>query len=64
MNQQERLEHIAKIAANMAEKLTDLSKELACKYFYTRTIDELVYQAGYIEGLSHTDEGDKNELAR
>ncbi len=56
MSESERLKHIAKIAANMAERLTELQKELAGKYVYSRAIDMLIYQAGYIEGLSHVSE--------
>ena len=53
MNKMDSIEYIRKIAANMAEKLTKLSAELADKQVFSCTIQELIYQAGFIEGLCH-----------
>lgn len=56
MNEQDRLKHIAKIAADAASKASQLSKDLAEHSMFTVALQDLIYQIGYIEGLSYVPE--------
>lgn len=56
MNEQDRLKHIAKIAADAASKASQLSKDLAEHSMFTGVLQDLIYQIGYIEGLSYVPE--------
>ena len=56
MSEQDRLKHIAKIAADAASKASQLSKDLAEHSMFTVALQDLIYQLGYIEGLNHTQE--------
>ena len=56
MSEQDRLKHIAKIAADAASKASQLSKDLAEHSMFTGVLQDLIYQIGYIEGLSYVPE--------
>ena len=56
MNEQDRFKEIAKVAADAASKASQLSKDLAEHSMFTGALQDLIYQLGYIEGLSHTQE--------
>lgn len=56
MSEQDRLKHIAKIAADAASKASQLSKDLAEHSMFTGVLQDLIYQLGYIEGLSYVPE--------
>lgn len=56
MSEQDRLKHIAKIAADANEKLVNLSLRVAEQRMYFENIQECIYQLGYIEGLSYVPE--------
>lgn len=58
MSEQDRLRHIAKIAADAAGKASQLSKDLAEHSMFTVALQDLIYQLGYIEGLSYVPEED------
>lgn len=61
MSEQDRFKEIAKVAADAASKASQLSKDLAEHSMFTGALQDLIYQLGYIEGLSHTqEEGDGN----
>lgn len=59
MSEQDRLKHIAKIAADASKKLVNLSLRVAENSMYFEDMQELIYQLGYIEGLSYTPEEDE-----
>lgn len=59
MSEQDRLKHIAKIAADAGQKLVRLSLRLAENNMYFEDLQELIFQLGYIEGLSYVPEGEK-----
>lgn len=61
MNEQDRLKHIAKIAADASQKLVNLSLREAEKNMYFEDIQECIYQLGYIEGLSYVPEEGEDE---
>ena len=61
MNEQDRLKHIAKTAADAGQKLVNLSLRVAEKSIYFEDIQECIYQLGYIEGLSYVPEEGENE---
>lgn len=56
MSEQDRLKHIAKVAADAASKASQLSKDLAEHSMFTGALQDLIYQLGYIEGLSYAPE--------
>lgn len=56
MNEQDRFKEIAKVAADAASKASQLSKDLAEHSMFTVVLQDLIYQLGYIEGISHTQE--------
>ena len=56
MSEQDRLKHIAKVAADAASKASQLSKDLAEHSMFTGALQDLIYQLGYIEGLSYVPE--------
>lgn len=59
MNEQDRLKHIAKIAADASQKLVNLSLRAAEQRIYFEDMQECIYQMGYIEGLSYVPEEEK-----
>lgn len=60
MNEQDRLKHIAKIAADASQKLVNLSLRVAENHMYFEDLQECIYQLGYIEGLSYAPEGEED----
>lgn len=58
MSEQDRLKEIAEIAADAAGKVTAITRKLADHNIVMNDLSELVYQLGYIEGLSYVPEGD------
>ena len=56
MNEQDRLRHIAKIAADAAGRVETITRKLADNNILMNDLSELVYQLGYIEGLSYVPE--------
>lgn len=62
MNEQDRLRHIAKIAADAAGRVATITRKLADHDILMNDLSELTYQLGYIEGLSYVpeEEGDEN----
>ena len=56
MNEQDRLKEIAEIAADAAGKVAAITRKLADKNIVMNDLSELVYQLGYIEGLSYVPE--------
>lgn len=56
MNEQDRLKHIAKIAADASQKLVNLSLRVAENRMHFEDIQECIYQLGYIEGISYVPE--------
>ena len=56
MNEQDRLKHIAKIAADAAGRVETITRKLADNNIVMNDLGELVYQLGYIEGLSYVPE--------
>ena len=56
MNEQDRLKHISKIAADASQKLVYLTLKVAENNMYFEDLQELVYQLGYIKGLSYVPE--------
>ena len=60
MNEQDRLKHIAKIAADAAGRVETITRKLADHDILMNDLSELTYQLGYIEGLSYVPE-EENE---
>lgn len=58
MSEQDRLKHIAKIAADSAERVTTITRKLADHDILMNDLSDLTYQLGYIEGLSYVPEED------
>lgn len=56
MSEQDRLKHIAKIAADAAGRLATITQKLADHDILVNDLSELTYQLGYIEGLSYIPE--------
>lgn len=56
MSEQERFKHIAKIAADASQKLVHVTSRVAENNMYIEDLQELIYQLGYIEGLSYVSE--------
>lgn len=56
MNEQDRLRHIAKIAADAAGRVATITRKLADNNIVMNDLGELIYQLGYIEGLSYVPE--------
>lgn len=56
MSEQDRLKHIAKIAADSAERVTTITRKLADHNIIMDDLSDLAYQLGYIEGLSYVPE--------
>ncbi len=56
MSEQDRLKHIAKIAANASQALVDLTLRVAENNMCLEDLQKLIYQLGYIEGLSYVPE--------
>ena len=61
MNEQDRFKEIAKIAADATGKVVAITRKLADNNIVMNDLSELVYQLGYIEGLSYVPEEVKNE---
>lgn len=53
MNEQDRFKEITKIAADVSQKLVNVSLRAAENNMYFEDIEMLIYQLGYIEGLSY-----------
>lgn len=58
MSEQDRLKHIAKIAADSAERVATITRKLADHNIIMDDLSDLAYQLGYIEGLSYVPEED------
>ena len=56
MSEQDRLKHIAKTAADASQKLVRLTLRVAENNMYFEDLQDLIYQLGYIEGLSYVPE--------
>lgn len=56
MNQQDRFREIAKVAADATATIVDITKRLADHNIAMNDLSDLVYQLGYIEGLSYVPE--------
>lgn len=56
MNEQDRFKEIAKIAADAAGRVAAITRKLADHDILMNDLSELVYQLGYIEGLSYVPE--------
>ena len=56
MNEQDRLKHIAKIAADACGRMITITQTLADHDIPMNDLNKLAYQLGYIEGLSHVPE--------
>lgn len=56
MNEQDRLKHTAKIAADAAGRVETIARKLADYNIVMNDLNELVYQLGYIEGLNYVPE--------
>lgn len=53
MSEQDRFKKIAKIAADATEKVVAITRKLVDSNIVMNDLSELVYQLGYIEGLSY-----------
>lgn len=60
MSEQDRLKEIAKIAADAAGRIAVITRKLADNNIVMNDLSELVYQLGYIEGLSYVPEEEEN----
>lgn len=60
MSETDRLKEIAKITADAAEKVAAITRKLADNNIVMNDLSELVYQLGYIEGLSYVPEETSN----
>lgn len=60
MNEQDRLKHISKTAADASQKLVGLTLQVAESNMYFEDLQKLIYQLGYIKGLSYEPEEEKN----
>lgn len=56
MNEQDRFREIAKIAVDAAGRVETITRKLADHDILMNDLSELVYQLGYIEGLSYVPE--------
>ena len=56
MNEQDRFRHIAKIAADASRRAVHLTLRVAENNMYIEDLQDLIYQLGYIEGLSYVPE--------
>ncbi len=56
MSEQDRFREIAKIAADASQKLVSLTLKVAENNMYFEDLQRLIYQLGYIEGLSYVPE--------
>ena len=56
MNEQDRFKEIAKIAADAAGRVSTITRKLADHDILMNDLGELIYQLGYIEGLSYVPE--------
>ena len=56
MSEQDRLKEIAKVAADATANIINITKTLADNNVVMNDLSELVYQLGYIEGLSYVSE--------
>ena len=61
MNEQDRFKEIAKVAADAAGRVETITRKLADNNIVMNDLSELVYQLGYIEGLSYVPEEERNE---
>lgn len=61
MNEQDRFKEIAKVAADAAATIVDITKKLADHNIVTNDLSDLAYQLGYIEGLSYVPEEVEND---
>lgn len=59
MSEQDRFKEIAKIAADAAGRVATITRKLADNNIVMNDLSELVYQLGYIEGLSYVPEGEE-----
>ena len=53
MSEAERLENIKSIVTELSKNLVTLTLRLAEKSYYVEDLQEAIYQAGFIEGLSY-----------
>lgn len=56
MSEQDRLKHIAEVAADATATIVDITKKLADYNIVMNDLSDLAYQLGYIEGLSYVPE--------
>lgn len=56
MNEQDRLKHISKIAADAAGRVATITRKLADNNIVVNDLSDVAYQLGYIEGLSYVPE--------
>ena len=56
MNEQDRFKEIAKVAADAAGRVATITRKLADNNIVMNDLGELIYQLGYIEGLSYVPE--------
>lgn len=56
MSEQDRLKHIAKIAADSAGRVATITRKLADNNIVVNDLSDVAYQLGYIEGLSYVPE--------
>lgn len=56
MSEQDRLKHIAKIAADAAGRVETITRKLADNNIVVNDLADVAYQLGYIEGLSYVSE--------
>ena len=56
MSEQDRFKEIAKVAADAAATIVDITKKLADHNTIMNDLSDLAYQLGYIEGLSYVPE--------
>ena len=60
MDEQERLKHIAKVAADATATIADITRRLADQNIVINDLSDLAYQLGYIEGLSYVPEEEED----
>ena len=56
MSEQDRFKEIAKVAADATATIVGITKRLAEQNIIINDLSDLVYQLGYIEGLSYVPE--------
>ena len=59
MNEQDRFREIAKVAADATGRVETITRKLVDNNIVMTDLSELVYQLGYIEGLSYVPEGEE-----